>query len=126
MEHGEANGALIDQVAPAALYLYRHALELALKALVIKAGSELKKGHDLLGLWNDVSHCFYEREKEDLRRWIAEWTTIDPKSTGFRYPDGIPQARVVGIRRIVENMELLLGTIYGKYDCIDRRSAPGD
>lgn len=84
-------------------YLYRNAIELGLKRIIIedshfeqdKALRIIeKKKHSILGLWNGVSqelkenpHISEEKpEFEDAQRYVEIFHNIDCKSDMFRYP----------------------------------------
>ncbi|TPL76259.1 hypothetical protein FJ941_25590 [Mesorhizobium sp. B2-3-13] len=75
------------RVGNAALFLYRHACELILKAAL----PGQKRIHDLIALTDSFVEMVRTRYKQDVPEWIVrrmrELAAIDPQSTGFRYGD---------------------------------------
>jgi hypothetical protein len=73
------------KVANAALFLFRHAAELTLKAGL----GQSAKTHDLSRLADDFVAFVKREHKKDVPSWIVdrlkELATIDPGSTAFRY-----------------------------------------
>lgn len=71
------------------LFCYRHALELYLKAVLPKS----ERNHSLGNLLKALSPHLAGRYPEDQVAWllgcIAEFDRVDPKSTLFRYHDGL-------------------------------------
>ncbi|WP_336107898.1 HEPN domain-containing protein, partial [Thalassospira sp. CH_XMU1420-2] len=70
-------------VGYAVLYLFRHAIELALKGILIKRGVTFKRDHNLSKLASMV-----ETLPAWSLQWIEEICEMDKKSTGLRYPGG--------------------------------------
>ncbi|MFD1912574.1 HEPN domain-containing protein [Halodurantibacterium flavum] len=64
------------------IYLFRHSVELALKAVVVHQTGSRKAGHDLATLAGMVKGL-----PEWAESWIAELHRLDERSTGLRYPD---------------------------------------
>jgi HEPN domain-containing protein len=64
------------------IFLFRHSVELALKAAVLHLTGSHKGGHDLSKLMKEVT---------GLPDWAATWITelhcLDERSTGLRFPD---------------------------------------
>lgn len=97
-------GGLDDFEACPIVFLYRHSLELYLKAILIAAGplysprerraleKRLCDTHRLDPLIVELRHLFEIKEwpwapsLEDLRRIGAEFDKVDPTSFAFRYP----------------------------------------
>jgi hypothetical protein len=78
-----ANNKIEDYVASfPIIFLFRHSVELALKAVVLNQTGQSKGGHDLSKLVKGV---------EGLPQWAEEWIEelhrLDEQSTGLRYPD---------------------------------------
>jgi hypothetical protein len=82
-------------------FLYRHAIELKLKALIAsdpafrkrsaKSQAKALTGHNLEKLWNRLTNYLQEyefdtAEMKHVRRIILELTALDKSSDGFRYP----------------------------------------
>lgn len=84
IKYGDATDA---QLAHPVLYLYRHSVELFLKAAVGSAA----KTHDLAGLAGQFRALIKAEFKADLPAWIdgriKELAAIDPNSTSFRYSE---------------------------------------
>ncbi|MEY8802634.1 HEPN domain-containing protein [Leisingera sp. XS_AS12] len=64
------------------IYLFRHSVELALKAAVLHQTGSSKSGHDLSTLAGKVQGL-----PEWAANWISELHRLDERSTGLRYPD---------------------------------------
>ncbi len=78
------------------LFCYRHALELYLKALLPKT----KHSHNLGKLAKSLKSYLDGRYPADQVAWllgsIAEFDLVDPKSTVFRYHDGLATSHKAG------------------------------
>lgn len=87
----------MDSIGPI-LFLYRHYLELSLKAMAhqVATGDDGKKAsvkkasHDLKSLWKIICDaCDYQPSAPDLvgvTELIEEWSKMDAQSFAFRYP----------------------------------------
>ena len=84
--------SLLGFVAMPSCFLYRHFLELSLKALAIQvsklnqAGGKIKLDHSLDRLWSIVRDDFSESERSEIDPLITAWVKHDRNSTTFRYP----------------------------------------
>jgi hypothetical protein len=98
----------VDGVVMPILFLYRHFIELALKAILIGLGDHLHERagaayqvyamHNLARLLNKVRERHAQAKasldtfgtidlpSDQAQRFIEELNTIDPESMGFRYP----------------------------------------
>lgn len=104
---GDNRGHSVDSIIIPALFLYRHSIELCLKAILYKIYldnkmdyekiSEKMDGHRLYSLWTKVNneirdkYHFVEgqKEKNELKKigkLILELHNTDDSSTTFRYP----------------------------------------
>ena len=111
----------------AAVYLFRHYLELSLKRLILEgrwlrtpdknamAGEveQLKNQHNLDVLWqlvlSDAKPKFSgdgwkSFDSEFARRCINEFHTVDPKGTAFRYADCGAERYLISFIQLAENM----------------------
>ena len=97
------SGGLDDFHACPIVFLYRHALEVYLKAVLIAAGplrsaavrkateEQLSRHHKLVPLTQEMKRLFVEHRwpwpesLEDLRRLAQEFDSVDPASFSFRY-----------------------------------------
>jgi hypothetical protein len=72
----------------AALFLFRHSIELSVKDLI---GTQ-PDGHDLVTLADELDRVMVNRHGQQVADWIMarikEVATIDPASTIVRYPNG--------------------------------------
>ena len=86
-----------DFIAFPAIYLYRHYIELILKAIIIKGqqinNNELRvpHGHDLMPLWNETKFVIRENIHPDevaniVEGHIQELSQLDNNSQELRYP----------------------------------------
>jgi hypothetical protein len=85
------DSALLDVVAVPACFLYRHYLELALKALSyqvteMRGGAMPPMSHDLTVFWDMVKGDFYARERARVEELMKDWIQFDKGSFTFRYP----------------------------------------
>lgn len=64
------------------IFLFRHSVELALKAVILHQSGERAAGHDLSRLIEKVSGL-----PKWVETWIDEIHRLDTRSTGLRYPD---------------------------------------
>lgn len=84
IQHGDADDS---QLAHPVLYLYRHSVELFLKAALGRAA----KSHDLAELATQFKARLKAKLNAELPAWItnriAELAAIDPSSTAFRYSE---------------------------------------
>lgn len=84
----------LDFVILPVCFLYRHYLELGLKALAqdastIRGKEPPKSNHDLQGLWSFIRGVFGNAGSEMVdatESLLAEWATYDKGSYAFRYP----------------------------------------
>ncbi len=86
------------EVVYPAVFLYRHAVELLLKALIRDCGELLDlpvkaHGHELDKLWDTArplaEHVFEHNDmsqNEHVTRLLAEFSTFDPNGEAARYP----------------------------------------
>ncbi len=74
-------------LANPALFLYRHSLELMLKAIV---GTSVK-GHSLAALADEFETFVREKFQQQVPNWLTarlrEIAAVDPNSTAFRYAE---------------------------------------
>jgi hypothetical protein len=113
------------------LFLYRHYVELYLKALVQDAGEVLNAapeqgdGHRLLPIWNRLRDRLVALDPNSATTWldraqalITELDTLDPGSFTFRYPvekTGIPTLappRLVDMKHfadVIAELDMVLG-----------------
>lgn len=109
-----------------ALFLFRHALELMLKAILERRAEGAPGGHDLAVLLKDVQSFALEQYKQDVPVWIVsrikEFAAIDPGSTAFRYaqdryggkgskPTSVPGEVYVGLPHLQRTMEELYSAL---------------
>lgn len=64
------------------IFLFRHSVELALKAVILHQTGIGLSGHDLSKLAGQVSGL-----PDWAKAWIIELQKLDKRSTGLRYPD---------------------------------------
>nr|WP_295740341.1 hypothetical protein [uncultured Acidocella sp.] len=87
LEAIKSGDATDDQIALPALYLYRHSVELFLKAAL----GNTAKTHDLAALAAQFKALIKAEFDADLPAWIDnrinELASIDPSSTAFRYSE---------------------------------------
>jgi hypothetical protein len=130
------------------MYLYRHSLELYLKAVVFRGArvmglvgeqepevSKLWQHHGLARLlpalraifrsmdW-DFDHTLFGTWNE-FENFVKEIDAIDPGSYAFRYPvttrgvAHLPQHFVVNVANFAETMDVLLGYLAGAVDLLE-------
>lgn len=103
----EAPGLLNVHAIPA-VFLFRHAVELSLKDMLVDAGrlngeaSSFPDGHGLRNLWKELRTLMAAaglEENDDEKRlldvvdeMVHELDTTDPASMSFRYPSGTRKA----------------------------------
>ena len=72
-----------------ALFLFRHALELVLKSILMRRAEGAPAGHDLAALLGHLQDFAKDRFHQEVPNWIVsriqEFAAIDPGSTAFRY-----------------------------------------
>ncbi len=105
-----------------ALFLFRHALELVLKAILERRPGGAPAGHDLAVLLEYLQGFAKDRFNQDVPEWIVrrieEFAAIDPGSTAFRYgkdrydgkgskPTSIAEEVYVGLPHLQAVMEQL-------------------
>ncbi len=81
------------------IFCYIQSSELFLKGLAQQQGvlsESLRKTHNLLELWDCLNH-----PAAQLRLMVAELSTIDPKTTRFRYPNSGEAVDLEAIRQKV-------------------------
>lgn len=96
VEKAIANPIDRSNIIYAAIYCYRHAVELHIKRLIEildnSKQSKLKSGHDLIKLWKSFLGLFKAHDMSDdsnieaVQSLVIEMHTADKKSDGFRYP----------------------------------------
>lgn len=64
------------------IFLFRHSVELALKAVVLHQTGKNAAGHDLSVLLKKVTGM-----PDWAANWVSELHRLDERSTGLRYPD---------------------------------------
>ena len=130
------------------VYLYRHALELFLKQILIGRGGELihpcpspetvvNAGHSLTKLLPDVRRIFEECEWDkkfgsetvptfdDFTDIVEEFEKTDPASFSFRYPVKKNLSGALGghftfsVRAFAAIMDEILGALSGACDLLD-------
>lgn len=133
-----AQGGDQDFLVAPICYLYRHALELALKHLiavgyqVVGRPDGVPHHHDLLALWREARGPILRvdpnarKECARVEREIAEIADVDPASEAFRYPtsrDGQPSwpadLRMIDVQHIGEVMDSLMDRFDGAADMLD-------
>ena len=72
------------------LFCWRHAFELALKAVIKKFSSSANMAqhgyHDLLRLYDSAKKCARDLESEELLDVLRELAKLDPDGMALRYP----------------------------------------
>jgi hypothetical protein len=115
-------GLDFDASAVPILFLWRHYLELTLKAINIDLAKyndapppPSLKGHSLLSLWKSAekelrSLILQDEEAKWIGEVIREFSTVDEKSQAFRYPTlkggakSAPGLRWVDLRNLADHM----------------------
>lgn len=111
------------RLANPVLFLYRHALELALKALLPRDSSHHKL--DVLGA--DLKAHIRENYKQDVPAWILEcldqMAAVDPNSMAFRYAEDkyagsrkfspVEGEKYVGVAHLRRTMNELFSALAG-------------
>ncbi len=105
-----------------ALFLFRHALELVLKAVLELRAEKVPQTHDLVSLLKHLQRFAKDKYQQDVPDWIVrrieEFAAIDPGSMAFRYgqdryggkgsmPTSVPGEVYVGIPHLLRVMEEL-------------------
>lgn len=131
------------------VFLYRHHIELAFKALIRRSAAMIRRplteaesrcasgSHDLQKLWEVLAPrlrdmttagaiCFDDALQEAVSSYIDQLTQIDPISTAFRYPlskDGQPSLsdslKVINLSHFGQLMEQLANILDGINCAID-------
>jgi hypothetical protein len=89
-------GVTNDLAAYPIVYLYRHALELSVKSVlilgdeagIVSVADPFKYKHKLSGLLPDVKHLFvalHVRDYDRLAEVVSEFEKVDPENQAFRY-----------------------------------------
>lgn len=119
-----------------ALFLYRHALELVLKAILERRPNGAPAGHDLAALLEQLQVFAKDHFKQDVPDWIVsrikEFAAIDPGSTAFRYgkdryggkgskPTSAPGEVYVGLPHLLRVMEELYSALAHAAGGMDNR-----
>lgn len=93
VRHALGDTSSLDFVILPVCFLYRHYLEVALKALARDVAKVLgeeppKFDHDLTSQWAFVRRAFGEQDQMILATdtLLREWMSYDPGSFSFRYP----------------------------------------
>lgn len=85
-EHPEDKGEPWEVAYPA-LFLYRHAIELYLKAIV----KPQERNHDLTALIGEFVNHVGRQQSQIVPAWVRDnlmqLATLDPRATAFRYVD---------------------------------------
>lgn len=88
---GEGDSGSLEDLP--VLFLYRHALELAIKAVLIDAGateaSVLMRNHNLAQQMPDLCRVAIRRHlpvSAHFKNWIGRWNDTDPDGIKTRYP----------------------------------------
>lgn len=116
-------------------FLYRHHLELRLKAIILDGSklldlkSTLPTHHDIFPLWLQCRHILTEVWPEGphaaldaIEAFIKEFCTIDKKSMSFRYPvdkAGNPSSSsvpgLINVRHLAETMTKMANLLDGAH-----------
>ncbi len=138
VEQVKSSHASPDAIILPVFVLYRHCLELMLKALIRLGGllegtgQDFPRTHQLELLWKEcrplLERTFPDGEKADtnaVESCIRELAALDPSGEASRYPekkDGastIPQDVPVSLHNIREVMSRIGGFLTGSYDAMD-------
>lgn len=105
-----------------ALFLFRHALELVLKAVLELRVEKVPQTHDLVALLKHLQRLAKDKYRQDVPDWIisriGEFAAIDPGSMAFRYaqdrydgkgsrPTSVAAETYVGLPHLQRSMEEL-------------------
>ncbi|PNF99109.1 hypothetical protein CXK98_19560 [Stutzerimonas kunmingensis] len=119
-----------------ALFLFRHALELVLKAILERRPGGAPAGHDLAVLLEYLQGFAKDRFNQDVPEWIVrrieELAAIDPGSTAFRYgkdrydgkgskPSSIAEEVYVGLPHLQAVMDEIYTTLAHAAGRMDNR-----
>jgi hypothetical protein len=103
LEYGEGNYIYGYPV----LFLYRHAIELALKSLVDNSYKYHNYSHLMNKFREAVEKHFNEKVPDWFNNWFEQINQLDPKSTAFRYGE-VPSDELwvsfIELKEIVEVM----------------------
>ena len=119
-----------------ALFLYRHALEVVLKAILERRSEGAPTGHDLAALLKHLQRFAKEQYKQDVPDWIIsrieEFAAIDPGSMAFRYaqdryggkgskPTSVPGEVYVGLPHLQGAMAELYSALAHAAGGVDKK-----
>jgi hypothetical protein len=125
------DGRAVESVSTAALFQYRHSVELSLKGMLLDAGEVLDvpdlapSSHPLLPIWVKLRQRMVQVGDPGSDAWldraeelIRELDSIDSGSFAFRYPvdtRGIPQLPPFGVdmahfRSVMDELTLILNS----------------
>lgn len=132
-----ARGAVQDTLVYPIVFLYRQYIELAIKALLKDARrlqdieKEFPTHHRIYELWldcrgllKDICPGDSEKELDQITRLIKEFSSIDPDSFAFRYPEdkkgkpSIDGLTHINLRVLRETMEGISNLLSGAHDQI--------
>lgn len=131
IEHGAGNRIDRHYLVYPVIFCYRHYLELSLKTILLVYGSTVDitpnwKAHDLNQLWPLFEKVLRRHGANDeadavVRKCVAEFSKIDPKSITFRYPvsqEGKPVEIDLEGLDLLQLREVMKG-IYGYFSGVD-------
>ena len=126
VKHVVENRRHHDSLVFPIVFMYRHYLELRLKQLIRDGNLFLGnqpifcKHHRICKLWKEcrmilkkVEPKITDQDLEAVEEGITEFSTTDPSSTAFRYPNdtddkpSLPGLRHINLRNLAEIMEKL-------------------
>ena len=129
---------MFDPLVYPIMQLYRHYLELQIKGLILSSQNLLNKKrknsqiHDLEKLWQhcdkllrEISPGDSEDSLDSITRLIKEFTSIDPFSTAFRYPEDrkgtksletIEHIDILNVAKVMNNISMLLEAAEAQID----------
>jgi hypothetical protein len=133
----EERGGIQDMLVYPILFLYRQYLELEIKDL-IRQGRRLQnipgdfpQHHHIVGLWGICHQLLSEiapndsvEELREIDRLIEEFSTVDPTSMAFRYPEdkkgnaSLPGITHINLRNVREVMSGIGNLLTGASDLI--------
>lgn len=93
LQQGEKDDiATLDTYIFPIIFLYRHAIEVSLKAIYLRCRGELLEGgHDLVNLWDNLNkeiicNLIKDKDKRNIREMLEEFNAVnDKKADVFRY-----------------------------------------
>ena len=110
-------------------YLCAHAIELALKSILILNGyeeSRLRKlGHNLKKTWNGVETCDFPNKKDILSenlRTLVDWLNPDYKNKELEYYQGPSYRSMPHSDSLLEVTSGLISSLDDEYRALLRRS----